>query len=407
MKHRNLYLLFSARFLSTVAIQMQSVAIGWQIYELTKKPLDLGLVGLAQFFPIFGLSLIAGQAADRLNRKHILIGCYLLGMFCSIALCIESARNTLSPSLIYGLLVLVGISRAFIGASAQALLTDLVSASFFPRAVAMSTSNWQIAVISGPALGGLIYGAYKNPAVVYGSCAVFFVLAMISMALISIRTTRADQEPVNWRSFFAGLNFVFTQRILVGALSLDLFAVLLGGAVALLPIYASDILQVGPAGLGLLRSAPSVGAALTGILLAFYPLQERVGPKMLACVLGFGVMTIAFGLSRSFALSLVCLTLMGALDLVSVVIRHSLVQLKTPAHMRGRVSAVNHVFIGASNELGEFESGVTAAWFGAIPAVIIGGIGTCIVTLIWSHLFPELRQLNRFSELKGVAPEGA
>jgi MFS family permease len=377
---------------------MQSVAIGWQVYDLTHRPLDLGFVGLAQFLPAIVLSLFAGQTADRFDRRGIMRICQLAQMGCALLLFLETRGSAPSMGTIYALLVLVGIARAFHAPASQALLPHLVPSEDFSNAVTWAHSVRQVAIMVGPALGGVIYGAAKGAGAVYAMCAGLFVFAFLMLTFVRARTGRLDKESPTLDTLLAGVRFVWRQKVVLGCISLDLFAVLLGGAVALLPVYARDILHVGPRGLGLLRSAPAVGAAVMGTFLAYRPLRANAGRTMFVSVAIFGVGTIVFGASTSFWVSLAALFVTGAADMVSVVIRVTLVQLSTPAAMRGRVSAVNMAFINASNELGEFESGVTAALLGTVPAVILGGLGTCVVVLIGAYLFPELRALQRLSD---------
>jgi MFS family permease len=391
--HRDFRLFQSGRFLSTVGTQMQGVAVGWQIYALTGQALNLGLVGLAQFLPAFLCSPFAGHAADRFDRRVVLVICHGVLTLCALSLYLTS-RGHGSPVLaIYGVLTCIGAARGFEGPSAQALAPNLVTREHFQNAVAWSSSIWQVAVVVGPALGGVLYGE-RGAGWVYAASFVL-ELATVSVLLLQRSHGLSHRAGRSLSDLVAGVRYVWRQRIIFGAISLDLFAVLFGGAVALLPVFARDILHTGPRGLGLLRSAPAVGAILVAILLAYRPLRRRAGVVMLGCVALFGLATIAFGLSRSYGLSLCALALAGAADMVSVFVRHTLVLLNTPDDMRGRVAAVSHVFIGASNELGEFESGITAAWLGAVPAVIVGGIGTCIVVLLWAALFPALRDADR------------
>jgi MFS family permease len=371
-RHRDFRLALAGSVASVVAMQMQSVAIGWQVYDLTHRPLDLGFVGLAQFVPAILLSLIAGQTADRFDRRGILRICQLAQVVCS-----------------------------------QALLPHLVPTEDFANAVTWAHSVRQVASMVGPAVGGVIYGAASGAGLVYAACAGLYVVAFFVTTLIEARTGRLEKEVPTWTTLLAGVRFVWREKIVLGCISLDLFAVLLGGAVALLPVYARDILHVGPRGLGLLRSAPAIGAAVMGAYLAYHPLRRKVGRTMFAAVAVFGLATIVFGISTSFTLSLAALFVTGAADMVSVVIRLTLVQLSTPGAMRGRVSAVNMAFINASNELGEFESGVTAALLGTVAAVVVGGAGTCVVVLLWAYLFPEIRALERLTDAKAAEPAAA
>jgi MFS family permease len=393
-QHRDFRLYQAARFLSVVGTQMQSVAVAWQVYAITHRPLDLGFVGLAQFVPAFGLSLAAGHLADRVDRKRIVLACYLAIAVCSLILLgvSRSAQPTVWP--IYAVLVLFGVARAFSGPAGQALMPSLVPNAHFANAVAWSSSIWQVATIAGPALGGFLYGA-KGATGVYASTAILCVAAAALLAFVHPRPGAMEKKGTSWSTLLAGVHFVLRERLILGSVSLDLFAVLLGGAVALLPVYASDVLHVGPMGLGLLRSAPAVGAAVMAVVMAYRPLRRRAGRTMLISVAIYGVATIVFGLSRSVVLSLVALVVLGAADMVSVVVRSTLVQLNTPHEMRGRVSAVNMMFVVASNELGEVESGLTAAWLGSVPAVVIGGIGSCIVVAYYALRFPELRRIDR------------
>ena len=386
----------AARFLATLAVQMQTVAVGWQVYEVTRNPLDLGLVGLSQFLPFVLLILPAGHLADSRDRRRILGACFALECACALLLLAFAAHGLESARPVFAVLVLFGIARAFAMPTGQALLPNLVSRAQFGTAVALNSSTWQVATIAGPALGGIVYLA--GAPVVYASVAA--LLALAAAMVFRLREGGRDEariaEPPGWQSLLSGLRFVRSRRLVLGAISLDLFAVLFGGATALLPVYAADVLHVGPAGLGWLRTAPGVGAALCGLALGLWPVTRRVGRWMFGGVVVYGLATLVFGASTSFWLSLGALGAMGAGDMVSVYVRHLLVQLETPDEIRGRVSAVNAVFIGASNELGEFESGVTAAWFGTVPAVLVGGCATLAVAGLWSRLFPELARMDRF-----------
>jgi MFS family permease len=399
-RHLDFVLYQIERFSVVVALEMQSVAVGWQVYEITRRPLDLGYVGLAQFLPNVLLFLVAGHAADRFSRKKLLLICNIAFAICS-ALLIEITRlgaHSVRP--IYLVLVLIGVARAFNSPAGRSLLPGLVPVEVFPNAVAWNSTTYQTAAILGPAIGGLLYVLLRGPAGVYAASVVASIIATAALARIHVpRPARAEAE-VSLRTVLAGLHYIWTHKIILGSISLDLFAVLLGGAVALLPVYAREILHTGPWGLGLLRAAPGVGAALMAILLAYQPLRKRVGKVMLFCVAGFGLFTIVFGISHSLVLSLISLMLVGATDMVSIVVRATLVQIATPDSVRGRVNAVDMIFIGASNELGEFESGVTAHWFGTVPAVILGGIGTITVVALWAWIFPELREANRLTPVQ-------
>jgi len=388
------------RFSVVAALEMQSVAVGWQVYEITRRPLDLGYVGLAQFLPNVFLFLVAGHAADRFSRKNLLLICNIGFAICS-GLLIEITRlgpHSVRP--IYAVLVLLGIARAFNSPAGRSLLPALVPIEVFPSAVAWNSTTYQTAAILGPAIGGLLYALFRGPSGVYATSVIACTIATVALVRIHIRPSDRAKEEVSVRTVLAGLQYIWTHKIILGSISLDLFAVLLGGAVALLPVYAREILHTGPWGLGLLRAAPGVGAALTAILLAYQPLRRRVGKIMLVCVASFGVFTIVFGISHSLVLSLISLMLVGASDMVSVVVRGTLVQIATPDSVRGRVNAVDMIFIGASNELGEFESGVTAHWFGTVAAVILGGIGTLVVVALWAWMFPELRQADKLAPVQ-------
>jgi MFS family permease len=384
----------AARFLAVVASEMQSVAVGWQIFELTHRPMDLGFVGLAQFAPGIVLFLIAGHTADRFPRQRILQTCYIGFGLCSVLLLALTVHGLTSVWPIYAVLLWNGAVRAFNGPTSSAFMPLLVDAEHFANAVTWGSSIFQGATILGPVAGGVIYGLFGSPLPVY-CCAGIAYLAALTMvsAIRLVATVRA--RPANTLAVvFEGFRYIWRNHLILGTISLDLFAVLLGGAVALLPVYAREILHSGAYGLGLLRSAPGVGAVGMAIVLAHWPLRRRAGMAMLACVAGFGVFTIVFGLSRSLILSMAALVLVGASDMVSVIVRHTLVQLSTPDEMRGRVSAVNMLFIGASNEIGQFESGLTAQWFGTVPAVVLGGVGTIVIVSLWAWLFPALRRVD-------------
>ncbi len=373
---------------------MQSVAVGWQVYELTHRPMDLGLVGLAQFLPGICLFLVAGHAADRIPRLRIVRSCYLAFAFCSALLLFATLQGLHSAYPIYAILLLNGVVRAFNAPASQAFVPLLVSQEDFPNAVAWSASIFQTATIAGPMIGGLLYGFTGNPIAVYCCAALAYFAGFLSVRRVSLPKTARAHGAASAGMVLDGLRFIWRNKFISGAISLDLFAVLLGGAVALLPVYAREILKIGAIGLGILRSAPGVGAVVMSIVLAHWPLRHRAGAIMLWCVAGFGVATVIFGISRNFWLSLTMLLLTGATDTVSVIVRSTMTQLGTPDEMRGRVSAVNMVFIGASNEVGQFESGLTAQWFGTVPAVVLGGVGTVVVVGLWAWLFPSLRKLD-------------
>jgi MFS family permease len=376
---------------------MQSVAVGWQVYELTRDPLHLGWVGLAQFLPMAVLALLSGHVADRVDRKRVLAVCFVIGALASSGLAALAATEPRLP-LLYGLLVLIGVGRAFHGPAGSALLPSLVPRHEFANAVAWSSTIWQVATVGGPALGGLLYGI-AGPFWVYALTATSLAMSALLATRIAARRLPGSSSAPSFRTLVAGLGYVWRNKIILGAISLDLFAVLLGGAVALLPALARDTLHVGPSELGLMRGAPALGAALMALTLAHRPLARNAGVVMLGSVVVFGAATIVLGISRSLGLSIAALVVLGAADMVSVFVRQTLVQLGTPDEMRGRVSAVNLVFIGASNELGEFESGVTAAWLGLVPAIVAGGIGTIVVVAAYALLFPSLRQVDRLEDV--------
>jgi MFS family permease len=381
-----------ARICSTVSFQMAGVAVGWQMYELTDSTFALGMVGLVQFLPMLLLTLLVGHVADRFNRKTIISICQAVESSTLALLAISSYLHRLHPAGIYCAVAAIGAARAFENPSTQALVPGLVKDSEVPQAIAWFSSATQTASIVGPALGGFLYALGAH--VPYGSCACLYGTAAILSSTIQSNRRQAGKEATSASSIFSGIHFIRERKNILGAISLDLFAVLLGGATALLPAYARDILHTGPWGLGVLRLAPAVGALLTSVFLAHRPIRTRAGQRMFAAVIVFGLATIAFALSRNVLLSMGILCVLGAADVTSVVVRASLVQLETPDGMRGRVSAVNSLFIGTSNQLGQFESGVTAAWFGLIPATIMGGVGSILVALVWMGLFPGLRRLE-------------
>jgi MFS family permease len=389
----------TARFCIVLATEMQSVAVGWQVYEITKRPLDLGLVGLAQFLPGILLFLVSGHVADRYDRRRLIIICYAGFALCCGLLLLTSMRNVRSVYYIFAVLILLGIVRSFTGPISRALLPQLIPEEHFPSAVAWASTIFQGAAILGPAVGGLVYAFFRGPSAVYILAVLLAIAAVVCTLQLKTQAKPRPREPINLTTVSAGLRYIWREKVVLGSISLDLFAVFLGGAVALLPIYAREILLTGPWGLGLLRTAPGVGAAAMALFLAHRPIRRKVGLIMLWCVAGFGFFTILFGISHSLILSLIALFFVGATDMVSVIVRAVLIQVATPDEMRGRVNAVDMVFIGASNEFGEFESGLTAQWFGTVPAVVIGGIGTLVVTAIWAWRFPELRKVEQVHSL--------
>ena len=384
-----------SRLLSILGLEMVNVAVGWQVYALTKRPLDLGYVGLAQFLPVVLLTLAAGHAADRFDRRRVILVCHLAFGVCSGLLAWLALGRVQTPVPIFAVLVLLGCARAFNAPAAQALMPSLLPEADFPNAVAWNSSTFQVANVVGPALGGALYAAFGNPEAVYFLAAGLATLDVIVLLGVKTRTGRMEKKAASWATVLAGVRYVWENKIVLGAVSLDLFAVLLGGAIALMPVFAQDVLHTGAWGLGILRSGPAIGAGLVGLYLAAHPLKRHVGRTMFTGVAIFGATIIAFGLSRSLWLSMVILIVMGGADMLSVFVRLTVVQISPPPEMRGRVNAVNMLFIGASNELGEFESGLTAQWLGPVRAVIAGGVGTLLVVLAWSRLFPELRRLDR------------
>jgi len=394
-----------ARFLIVAAVEMQAVAVGWQVYDITKRALDLGLVGLAQFLPGIPLFLVSGHTSDRFDRRKVLGCCYAGYALCSALLLVITQRGAHSVKPIYVVLVLLGVVRSFTGTASRSILPQLVPDEHFTNAVAWNATIFQASTILGPSLGGILYAAFRGPSAVYATAMITALGSLASSFYIQTRPQARRREPMTLETVLAGLRFISREKLILGAISLDLFAVLLGGAVALLPVYARDILHTGPWGLGLLRTAPGVGAAIMAVAIAHRPLRGRSGPTLLWSVAGFGICTILFGISTSLTLSLLSLICLGAADMVSVIIRATLVQLRTPDHMRGRVLAVEMVFIGMSNELGQFESGVTAQWFGTVPAVLLGGVGTLLVMAVWAWRFPELRRAGKLHEMRGVAEE--
>ena len=378
--------------LATLALHMQTVAIGWQLYALTGSALDLGLVGLVQFVPTVALTLVVGQVADRCDRRLVVVTCEIAQAAGTVALALGSLRGWLERDSILAIVAVLGAARAFENPARAALLPRLVPLATLPRAVASVTSAGQTARIVGPALGGVLYAL--GPTTLYGLVAALYVLAATLIALVRTAETAAVRPAMTADSLFSGIAFIVRERLLLGLLSLDLFAVLLGGATALLPIYARDILGTGPWGLGLLRAAPACGALAMSVMLTRRPVGRHAGPILIGGVFVFGVATVVFGVSTALPLSLAALAVLGAADLLSVVIRHSLVQMRTPDGMRGRVSAAHSLTTGTSNQLGEFESGLLAALFGPVAAVLIGGIGTIVIAAVWTQRFPELRRFD-------------
>lgn len=383
-----------SRFFGTFATQIVSVAVGWQIYDLTRDPFDLGLVGIVQFAPSLLLVLVTGAVADRWGRRLIMGSSALLEALCAGALLALVLADAISPGPIFATLAVFGVGRAFFGPAAASLVANLVPERDFANAVAWNSSAWQTATIVGPVAGGLLYGV--GPAAAYGTAtALMLGSALLVFSIPKPPASTVRVEPVSRETLFAGFRYIWREKIVLGAVSLDLFAVLLSGAVALLPVYARDVLDLGPWALGLLRAAPGVGAILVAVWLAAHPIRDGAGVILLLFVALFGLFTVLFGVSTVPWLSIAALALLGAADMVSVYIRETLIQLWTPDDVRGRVNAVNMVFVGASNELGEFRAGTMAALIGTVPAVVFGGVGAVLVAGIWAVVFPELRKVRR------------
>lgn len=387
--HPAFRLYWSARFCATFAVQIIAVAVAWQVYDLTRDPLDLGILGMVQFLPLLLLVFITGSVADRYGHRRVMIASIAVEVLCAIAILSFAWRGLSSPLPIFVALTVLAVARAFFGPASQSLVVHLVPKHDFANAVGWNSSAWQIASIVGPVAGGLLYGV--GPLVAYGTAVVMLVVSLVMLLRIPEPPAPPEIRRITFASLFDGIHFIRSEKIVLGAISLDLFAVLLGGAVALLPVYARDILQLGPWGLGLLRAAPGIGAVLTAAALAYMPIRDHAGYVLLFFVALFGVFTAAFGVSSTAWVSILLLALIGACDMVSVVIRETLLQLWTPDAVRGRVNAVNMVFLGASNELGEFRAGLMAAWIGVVNAVVIGGVGAVGVAVVWAWLFPALR----------------
>lgn len=402
LRHADYRRLLLGNILAAVGTQMQSVAVGWELYERTHRPDALGYVGLAEFLPVLFLSLPAGQAADRYNRKKIVVLAQTIMMAASVGLALLSYTQGPIP-LIYLCLLFVGISQSINWPARSALTPQVVPEADLTNAVTWNSSGWQVAAGVGPALGGLVIGVTGRAMAAYALTGFLLILVMVLLVPIQPRGRSGRREPMSLRSLAAGIQFVGRTKLILATITLDLFAVLLGGALALLPIYAKDILKVGPTGLGWLRAAPAFGAFLMALALVHRPPLHRAGRALLLCVTGFGVATIVFGFSTNFGLSLAMLFLAGAFDNVSVVIRGTLIQVLTPDVMRGRVSAVNVIFISSSNQLGDFESGMTAQWFGPVASVVAGGIGTILVVLAVMWAWPEILRLGSLHKIEPVA----
>ncbi|MBY5332574.1 MFS transporter [Rhizobium leguminosarum] len=391
-RHSSYTRFFFARFLLSFSQQIVSVAVGWQMYDQTGSAIYLGLIGLVQFLPSLLLILVTGSVADRYNRRAIAALCSLASALCTLALLVMTVMGTFTPLPVFAVLLIFGVERAFMSPAVQSLAPNLVPEQALSNAIAWNSSSWQLAAITGPVLGGLLYGVSASTA--YTVAVIFSVFGAALLYMIPKPEQKTTGETKSWAMILGGFSFIRAEKVVLGAISLDLFAVLLGGATALMPIFARDILTLGPWGLGLLRAAPGLGAIVMAIFLAAYPLKHRAGIYMFIGVALFGVGTIIFGVSTNTEVSIAALALMGAADMVSVYVRESLIALWTPDQLRGRVNAVNMVFVGASNELGEFRAGTMAAIFGAVPAVVIGGIGTLVVAAIWVSSFAKLRRID-------------
>jgi MFS family permease len=394
LRHRPFVLYWSARTCASMGFQMLGVAVAWQMYALTGSALDLGLVGLVQFVPAAAFMLVAGQIADRYDRRRLLQICQIVEALAAAALTLGSIYGWISKEFLLVAVFVFGVGRAFELPTQQTLLPAVVSRSLFPRAVAASASTTQLATIAGPAVGGFLYAF--GPPVPYTTCGLLYLASVVLLTFVAIEPATRARSPVNLRAFFAGVSYIRHNPIVLGVISLDLFAVLLGGTTALLPIFADEVFHLGPEGLGVLRAAPAIGALVITAVLMTWPLTRRVGAIMFSSVACFGIATIVFAMSESFVLSVAALAVLGASDAVSVVIRMTLVQIETPDAMRGRVNAVNSLFAGTSNQLGDFRAGVMAAWLGSIPAVLVGGVGILLVVLIWTRAFPALAHVDGF-----------
>jgi MFS family permease len=398
-RSRDLRLYLAIRFATTLGTQIQSVAIGWQVYDITRDPVALGYVGLSIFLPMLLLVLPAGDLADRVDRRFMLMASYLVQVAASVMLLVLTVTGVQSMWAFYSVITLLGVALGLSQPAMQSFLPFLVTLEKLPQAIAWNASAYRIAVIGGPALGGFLYDL--GPAVNYSLCLGCYVFTLSGMAALRIRAQQgAKGEGTALERITDGIRYMRERPILLGAISLDLFAMFLGGTTALLPIFARDILHTGPAGLGFLRTAPAMGAALVAFVLTRWQLHRHTGMAMFVCVAIFGVATVVFGMSRDFYLSMAALVVTGAADMVSVYVRSALIQLATPDNMRGRVGSLNSLFIGASNELGEFRAGMTAGAFGTVPAVVLGGLGTLFVTSLWMWLFPPLRRVDRFSDVQ-------
>jgi MFS family permease len=395
LRHRSFMMFWCARTSTTGAYQMLSVAIGWQLYDLTNNPLDLGIVGLVQLVPLLSLSLFVGQISDRSDRRVVIAVAQIVKAAAAIALALGSLGGWLTRELMFGLVFVIGVARSFEVPTIHAILPDIVPKPMLPRAIAASVSAQQTAIIAGPAIGGLLYAL--GPQVVYSVCLGVFLTTAVLISLVKTALAKQDRSPVTLSSMFAGFSYIRSRQVLFGVISLDLFAVLCGQVTALLPIFARDVLGTGPWGLGLLRSAPAIGALTMSVVLSRYTITRRAGVWLFASVAAYGLAIGAFGFSNTLVLSMIALATYGAVDAVSVVIRHSLVISRTPNEMMGRVTAVNTMFTGASGMIGDFRAGAVAAAFGVVPAVLIGALSSVAVTVLWMRLFPELTRIDKLT----------
>lgn len=396
-RHKSYTYYWLARLLSAMAMQVIAVAVGWQIYDLTRNPLDLGLIGLTQFVPALALLLVTGAAADRFSRRMIMAICEIAGLVLGALMLLLTLGGLTSPLPVFAILVALGVTRAFFSPASTSLAPNLVPKEDLANAIAWNSTSWQTATITGPVAGGLLYGL--GATVPYLVATFLFALATVFILVIPKPPQARSTRMQDWETLSAGFRYIWRERVVLGAISLDMFAVLLGGAVALMPVFARDILELGPWGLGLLRSAPGVGAIAMAVFLATYPINRHAGLAMFVAVALFGLSMVVFGLSTTAWLSIGSLAFMGAADMISVYVRQTLIQLWTPGELRGRVSAVNMVFLGASNELGEFRAGGMAALIGAVPAVVIGGVASMGVSALWAAWFPQLRRIQHLNRV--------
>jgi MFS family permease len=414
LKNRDFSLYLTSRFFGSIATQMIIMAVGWQVYHITGRVLDLGLIGLSQFLPFLCLVLLSGHVADQFDRRIIILICHCAYGVCALALLCFALKEIATTLPIFCVLALFGITRAFQVPASQSFVPTIVPMQSLRNALALNSSANQVAAITGPSIGGVIYaiaeiqlGRNRGAGVVYGTAALLLLAAIAMIALVRKRRLPSARSGLSWTILLEGVRFVWQRKTVLGAISLDLFAVLFGGATALLPAYTREVLHAGPEVFGVLRAAPGIGAGLTAVFLAFRPVTHRVGKVMFCGVGAFGAATVVLGLSHWFWVAMVALVILGVGDMISVFVRSLLVQLETPDTIRGRVSAVNSVFIGASNELGEFESGTTAAWFGLVPAIVVGGVATLVISALWARIFfPRLWHLHSFEQLKDLKANG-